>query len=395
MEVAFDTDFGRVRVHAGPAAQAAAAALRARAFTVGQDIYLRRPADDPRVAGPTPLLAHELAHTMQQRYASTETTGRRVEGRYEQEASAAARAVARGERAVVRGRLGGTAVQRSVEDETPPPATDDELRARYIRIAGQRIREIRDAVANGRIWPFENEDLLLGSELLEVGVPGLQPPAEVADARAHFGVGPGAGSTIRRRLDLLANVVCNLQTLIEDLQAGGPLPRSPEARSDFEVFYSGFIYERGRGTEIMDWGVAPRDSGWGREGANTGGEYPFVSVSPGPTPVLRPAQLPWWTCGPTPEPAAPSSAPARPTRRRLTEFWAHVPDPVRRPAVVDYLETPVPSSNLYLGPPGREGARLEWRGQSYPVWRDERGWFYLLGDRRIDIPNFQELPVLR
>lgn len=394
METAFGTDFGQVRIHTGTEARASAAGLRARAFTVGQDIYLRRPADDPRVAGPTPLLAHELAHTVQQRGASAEANIRPSEGRFEREASAAAHAAARGERAVVRGRLGGLAVQRTGDDETPP-VTDAELRARYIRIAEERIREIRDAVASGRVWPFENEDLLLGSELLEVGVPGLRPPPDVVTAREHFGVGPGAGSTIERRLHLLANVICNLQTLVEDLRAGGALPRSRVARSNFEVFYSGYIYERGRGTEIMDWGVAPRDRGWGREGANTGGEYPYVEFSPGPTPVLRPARLPWWTCGPTPEPSAAPPAPARPMRRRMTEFWAHVPDPARHPAVVDYLETPVPSSNLYLGPPGREGARLERRGESYPVWRDERGWFYLLGDRRIDIPNFRELPVLR
>lgn len=63
MEARFDRDFGDVRVHAGPAAHEAAAALKARAFTVGRDIVFGNGAAP---AGDRRLLAHELAHVVQQ-----------------------------------------------------------------------------------------------------------------------------------------------------------------------------------------------------------------------------------------------------------------------------------------------------------------------------------------
>ena len=66
MQQRLQWDFGGVRVHTGSAAAAAARGMRARAFTVGQDIGFA----DGRFAPGTPegafLLAHELAHVVQQ-----------------------------------------------------------------------------------------------------------------------------------------------------------------------------------------------------------------------------------------------------------------------------------------------------------------------------------------
>ncbi|MBX9580614.1 MAG: DUF4157 domain-containing protein, partial [Gemmataceae bacterium] len=61
-EPRFGHDFGRIRVHSGPRAAASAAAVNARAYTVGRHIVL----GDPGPVPPTLLLAHELAHTVQQ-----------------------------------------------------------------------------------------------------------------------------------------------------------------------------------------------------------------------------------------------------------------------------------------------------------------------------------------
>jgi hypothetical protein len=65
LEPRFAQDFSGVRVHAGPKAEAAADAVNARAFTVGQNIVLGQ-GHSQTSAGGLELMAHELAHTVQQ-----------------------------------------------------------------------------------------------------------------------------------------------------------------------------------------------------------------------------------------------------------------------------------------------------------------------------------------
>ncbi len=55
-----------VRIHTGPAAEQAAAALKARAFTQGSDIFFGRGEYQPATRQGELLLAHELAHVAQQ-----------------------------------------------------------------------------------------------------------------------------------------------------------------------------------------------------------------------------------------------------------------------------------------------------------------------------------------
>lgn len=62
----FQRDFSGVRVHEGSAADAAARSVDARAFTVGNDIVFRDGAYRPTTLDGRRLLAHELAHTIQQ-----------------------------------------------------------------------------------------------------------------------------------------------------------------------------------------------------------------------------------------------------------------------------------------------------------------------------------------
>ncbi|WP_158616588.1 DUF4157 domain-containing protein [Corallococcus sp. CA054B] len=69
MESAFGTGFGDVRVHTSPEAGAAARALQARAFTVGTDIVFGEGNYRPGVPSGERLIAHELAHVVQQRSA--------------------------------------------------------------------------------------------------------------------------------------------------------------------------------------------------------------------------------------------------------------------------------------------------------------------------------------
>ncbi len=66
MEARFGHDFGRVRVHTDSTSGRAAQAVGARAYTVGRDIYFGPGRFDPAGSAGRRLLAHELAHTIQQ-----------------------------------------------------------------------------------------------------------------------------------------------------------------------------------------------------------------------------------------------------------------------------------------------------------------------------------------
>jgi hypothetical protein len=67
LEPRFGADFGAVRVHTGSIADASARAVGAKAYTVGSHIVFRHGAYDTRTESGHLLLAHELAHVVQQR----------------------------------------------------------------------------------------------------------------------------------------------------------------------------------------------------------------------------------------------------------------------------------------------------------------------------------------
>lgn len=67
MEQAFGSDFSAVRVHHDAAAQAVAESLDAEAFTHGNDIYLATESPASESPAGRALIAHELAHVVQQR----------------------------------------------------------------------------------------------------------------------------------------------------------------------------------------------------------------------------------------------------------------------------------------------------------------------------------------
>ena len=76
MEARFGYDFSSVRVHDDPQAASAAAGVDAAAFTVGEHIVFGSGRFDPSSPGGRHLIAHELAHVVQQRGgAAPRTTG--------------------------------------------------------------------------------------------------------------------------------------------------------------------------------------------------------------------------------------------------------------------------------------------------------------------------------
>ncbi len=73
MESAFGVDFSRVRVHTDAAASGLSARLNARAFTIGHDVAFGGGEYQPGTLLGDALIAHELAHVVQQAGGSTTT----------------------------------------------------------------------------------------------------------------------------------------------------------------------------------------------------------------------------------------------------------------------------------------------------------------------------------
>lgn len=102
LEPRLGADLGAVRLHADGTAAATASALGARAFAVGHDIGFAPGRYRPETAGGRFLLAHELAHVLQQRQGVGEPSQA-----HERQADQAAARVARGESAALASAAGG------------------------------------------------------------------------------------------------------------------------------------------------------------------------------------------------------------------------------------------------------------------------------------------------
>lgn len=110
MEARFGYDFGNVRIHLDAASAACARALDARAYTIGSDIAFAAGEYAPESAAGRTLIAHELAHVVQQsRGGATTDAESRADG-------AAATALAG--RNISRAALGGAplSVQRQPQE---------------------------------------------------------------------------------------------------------------------------------------------------------------------------------------------------------------------------------------------------------------------------------------
>ena len=93
MEQRFGHDFSRVRVHTGVQAAASARAVDALAYTVGRDVVFSEGRYTPQLRQGSKLLAHELAHVIQQERGGTSPPALSG-GTLEQAADAAASAFA-------------------------------------------------------------------------------------------------------------------------------------------------------------------------------------------------------------------------------------------------------------------------------------------------------------
>ena len=145
MEPRFGADFSGVRVHRGPQAATMSNALNAHAFTVGRDIYFNNGQFKPETHAGRELIAHELAHTIQQggviqRAAAETTVSERT----------------------------GTGVQRGLWDSIKGAASD---------VAGAVVdagKSLLSAIADPLNWLADKANMIPGFRLLTI-VLGVNP----------------------------------------------------------------------------------------------------------------------------------------------------------------------------------------------------------------------------
>jgi Domain of unknown function (DUF4157) len=138
MESGFGRDLGHVRVHADRAGGDAATAINAQAFTTGRDIYFAHDRYQPNSAVGRHLIAHEVAHTIQQSHRMTPSDAISRNGRspsvaspgdrFEGEADRAADALAAGQPAtVVSSTHTPGLIQRQPSGKKPAPAAGTQV----------------------------------------------------------------------------------------------------------------------------------------------------------------------------------------------------------------------------------------------------------------------------
>jgi hypothetical protein len=163
MESKFRHSFSRVRVHADRPAETSAAALQARAYTLGPHIAFARGAYDPTSKAGTQLVAHELAHVVQQ----SRSHGSSSESEAEREAAQIADAAAAGRHiAPVR------ATQVRIARQTSTALAERELEVEAVEVAGRSyvLYETEVRTAGSSSWLANNPgNMDYTSDLVEWG----------------------------------------------------------------------------------------------------------------------------------------------------------------------------------------------------------------------------------
>lgn len=150
MESNFGQEFGHVRVHTGTRAAKSARAVNALAYTVGRDIVFGAGQYSTQFTQGRKLLAHELAHVVQQGGVSM-SSARVVTAnpRFEQEADAVAKSVSEGRRLPVLQRSANPLFARQQAQRTLPQQDGSEIVvSRFITPGECRLRpETRTSVS--------------------------------------------------------------------------------------------------------------------------------------------------------------------------------------------------------------------------------------------------------
>ena len=181
-EASLGADLSEVRLHTGGASAAAAEAVHARAFAVGNDIHFGAGEYQPDDPFGLHLLAHEVAHTVQQRGGSA-TVQHKLQvsspgDALVVEADRAADAMVAGRPAALSGGGAGT-IAREKKDAAPPQPSPEHPQKGALLAGGLADKGAYKADGTG----FENADLqalltLYGTFWsVDVATPGAKPTA--------------------------------------------------------------------------------------------------------------------------------------------------------------------------------------------------------------------------
>ncbi|TCO80661.1 uncharacterized protein DUF4157 [Plasticicumulans lactativorans] len=197
-EPRFGADLSTVRVHTDAAAAAHSRALQARAFTLGEHVAFAPGAYAPHTSGGRELLAHELAHVLQQRAG----TGARVQRQSIPEAAG----------------LGTAATTAPIATLSPQQQMNEEIDRELVAIARARLLlpwidahfsfSLAELLADGTLMASLDlrRDRALRARIYPF--PGNQPPAEraqvfTATATVDALLGPVTREHVLTALDLL------------------------------------------------------------------------------------------------------------------------------------------------------------------------------------------------
>ena len=174
-ESSLGADLSSVRVHTGGESQNAAHAVGAKAYTIGQDIHFGAGQYDPSSGAGEHLLAHEVAHTVQQQ-GGTPTRQNKLEvsspgDAAEHEADRAADAMVQGASATVRG---GGGLSRVIHRDASKGSDPFDLHAGQTKPAPQLIPDADD--------PYEQPPINFD---LVGGVPPHEPQPWAARALSY------------------------------------------------------------------------------------------------------------------------------------------------------------------------------------------------------------------
>lgn len=146
MERRFGHDFCDVRVHTDARAVESARAVNARAYTVGRDVVFAGGQYAPDTTAGRALLAHELAHTLQQRGGGAPPSAD-PHGPHETSARASAQRVAVGQEAHTAQPAAGVGLSMSPDDEEKVP--EEEEKKKPARQIGE-IPTTSSLISSGR-----------------------------------------------------------------------------------------------------------------------------------------------------------------------------------------------------------------------------------------------------
>lgn len=216
MEPRFGHSFANVRVHADTSAAESAHAVRARAYTIGQDIFFGKNEFVPEKESGRKLLAHELAHTIQQRDPAGAPPSLSSDSIFESSATEAASRVANGGKFC--GVLPRSGIGVARQAVTPQLLSDEQL-------AKEIVSEM------GKLKPGEQPNEWLRELLAEVqkrrGLRAAQEQQRAQQVAAEKQAAAQAAAAEREQRDRAAAVA--------EAEAAAVAPEPPEEEEEIPV----------------------------------------------------------------------------------------------------------------------------------------------------------------